>query len=129
MPTSVTYVTKEHFFSVEVAFGNLALTVVIKGWQPWGSQGGGEMWERVRVSAGLPWGLEVDGIDVGGGAGCVFLSWVLEWDQSAHSPIPGDRARGKRRGFSPATVARNSQEARVPADSCTKHLFFQFFPD
>jgi len=37
------------------------------------------MWERVRVSAGLLWALEGGGIDAGGGAGCAFLSWVLEW--------------------------------------------------
>jgi len=41
--------------------------------------------------------------------------------QSSPSPIPGDRAHGKRRGVSPGAAARHSQYARVHTE------FVQFF--
>jgi len=40
--------------------------------------------------------------------------------QSPPSPIPGDQACGKRRGFSPGAAARHSQHARAYADSRRK---------
>jgi len=49
--------------------------------------------------------------------------------QSPQSPVPGDRACGKRRGFSPAAAARHSQSARVDTDFPKPHLFFSLlFP-
>jgi len=44
--------------------------------------------------------------------------------QSPPSPIPGDRARGKRRGFSPGAAARHSQHARAYTDCRGKCVFF-----
>jgi len=46
MPTSVTYVTEEHFSSIKVALAYLTL--------------------GVRVWEGLPWGLGGGGMDTGG---------------------------------------------------------------
>jgi len=48
--------------------------------------------------------------------------------QSPPSPIPGDRTRGKRRGFSPAAAARHSQYARVYAEFLPLLSLFTF-PD
>jgi len=36
--------------------------------------------------------------------------------RSPPSPVPGDRARGKRRGISPVAASRHSKSARVHMD-------------
>jgi len=45
--------------------------------------------------------------------------------QSPPSPIPGDWARGKQRGFSPGVAARHSQSARIHSDK--NHEKTRFF--
>ena len=47
--------------------------------------------------------------------------------QSPPSPIPGDRARGKWRGFSPGAAARHRSRTKAPTD--LQSTFFLCFPD
>jgi len=47
--------------------------------------------------------------------------------QSPPSHIPGDRARSKRRGFSPGAAARQLQHARACTDIRRKQVFFLFW--
>jgi len=51
------------------------------------------------------------------------LTPIRQLHQSPPSPAPGDRARGKRRGFSPAAAVRQSQSARVRIFSHSPLLF------
>ena len=54
------------------------------------------------------------------------LTPIRQLHQSPPSPAPGDRARGKRRGFSPAAAVRQSQSATVGFSY--NSLFFFLFP-
>jgi len=53
------------------------------------------------------------------------LTPIGQLQQSPPSPVPGDRARGKRKGFSPGAAARHRSPTRVPTD--LKSTFFSVF--
>ena len=55
------------------------------------------------------------------------LTPIGQFHQSPPSPVLGDRARGKRRGFSHGAAAPHSQHARVHTEFVQNFPFFQLF--